>query len=243
MSTAISKHAMAKAQTRTEALLYLQQHQLSNAHAFVSLNNKSNLIPYHNFDHLLTVTKWCGRLAGMLNLPQFETKALLLAAIFHDFDHSGGKEEDSVNVEHAVEALRYFCKIHRERQDIEDFAVDCIRVTEFPFVREPQNVAQKIIRDADLLQSIEPNYEEVLVGGLRKELEIKFKRRITRAEFCKMQVSFLESLKFYTRPAEVMYAASKVHVYRNFARIAASAKRVRVPIRSKGRVREHDPDL
>lgn len=186
------KHSMAKALTRTEAIQYLQLHGWHNAYAFVTIENTATLLPYHNLDHCLTVTKWCGRLAGMLRLPEHETKALLLAAIFHDFNHSGGTEEDSVNIERAVDGLTRFCEIHRVSDAMREFAVDCIRVTEFPFVRTPVNVAQGIIRDADLLQSIEPNYEEVLVGGLRKELEIKFKRKITRAQFCTMQVSFLE---------------------------------------------------
>lgn len=224
----MKKHTLTKVTNRTEAMLYLQRYGWNSAHAYVSITNPSNKVPYHNFDHLLVVTKWCGRLANMLQLPENETRALLLAAIFHDYDHSAGKEEDYINVERAVTALKHFCAVHRIDQETVDFAVDCVRVTEFPFIREPQNLAQQIIRDADLLQSIEPNYEDVLVGGLRKELEVKFKRKIPRAEFCENQVKFLEGLKFFTTPAEVIYASAKSYVYADFERIAARRKRVSV---------------
>lgn len=207
--------------SRTEALLYLQEHDLGHAHAYVSLMNSSNNVPYHNFDHLLIVTKWCGRLAGMLGLSKFETRALLLAAIFHDFAHSGGHFDDSVNVERAVEGLRKFCDIHRIDGATFKFAADCILVTEFPFVREPTNLAQQIIRDADLLQATEPNFEEVLLSGLRKEIEVKIKRKISKKEFAVLQLDFMDKqFKLFTKPAGVIYAAISPYVRDRFNRIS-----------------------
>lgn len=211
--------------SRTEALLYLQEHDLGHAHAYVSLMNASNNVPYHNFDHLLIVTKWCGRLAGMLRLPEFETRAVLLAAIFHDFAHSGGHFEDSVNIERAINGLREFCTIHRIDSATFEFAADCIRVTEFPFVREPSNLAQQIIRDADLLQSTEPNFEEVLLSGLRKEIEVKIKRKISKKQFASLQLEFMDKqFKLFTKPAGVIYAAISPYVRTRFEHIGSGGR-------------------
>lgn len=214
--------------SQTEANLYLAKHGLTAAAAYVAEHNPSNDIPYHNQAHLFTVTKWCGRLAGMLGLSVEEERPLILAAIFHDFDHSGGKLEDSENIERAVAGLNKFCDIHFVSNSTRDAATQIIRVTEYPFIHEPQTTAQKIIRDADLLQSIEPNFEEVLVEGLRKELEVKFQRKLSRSEFCEKQVEFLQGVKFYTTQAEVIFYGASVYLVDLFNAIAESSKRKRV---------------
>lgn len=223
-----SKHVIEKVIARSEAHLWLAKHRLNHALAYVQIENPSNLVPYHNLDHCLTVTKWCGRLASIVNLPEEEEKALILAAIFHDFDHTAGKEEDDVNIQRALKGLNRFCEIHRVECAIRDLAIANIQVTQFPFIHEPQTLAQKIIRDADILQSLEPNRVEVLVDGLRKELEVKFRRKITRSEFCENQVSFLEGIKLYTTPAQVMFDAAKPYLFSEFTALAERSKRKRV---------------
>lgn len=220
-----SKHVIEKVIARTEAHLYLAKNGLNHALAYVQIENPSNKVPYHNLDHCLTVVKWCGRLAGMCSLTPEEEKALILAAIFHDFDHSAGVEEDSVNINRAVTGLMKFAAIHRVDPELIAAAVDNIQVTQFPFIHEPKTVSQKIIRDADLLQSLEPNREEVLIDGLRKELEVKFKRKITRGEFCENQVKFLDGLKLYTTPAQVIFDAAKPYLFSEFTAIADRRKR------------------
>lgn len=220
-----SKHVMEKVIARTEAHLYLAKNGLNHALAYVQIENPSNKVPYHNLDHCLTVVKWCGRLAGMCSLTPEEEKALILAAIFHDFDHSAGHEEDSVNINRAVTGLMRFAAIHRVDAELIGAAVENIQVTQFPFIHEPKTVSQKIIRDADLLQSLEPNRQEVLIDGLRKELEVKFKRKITRGEFCENQVKFLDGLKLYTTPAQVIFDAAKPYLFSEFTAIAERRKR------------------
>ena len=220
-----SKHVMEKVIGRTEAHLYLAKNRLNHALAYVQIENPSNDAPYHNLDHMLTVVKWCGRIAGLSHLSENEERALILAAIFHDFDHSAGREEDDVNVQQAIAALARFCEIHSVEDEIRDMAIENIQVTQFPFIYTPQTLAQKIIRDADLLQSLEPNREEVLISGLRKELEVKFKRKITRGEFCENQVKFLDGLKLYTTPAQVIFDAAKPYLFSEFTAIAERNKR------------------
>lgn len=216
---------MEKVIARTEAHLYLAKNGLNHALAYVQIENPSNKVPYHNLDHMLTVVKWCGRLAGLCSLTALEEKALILAAIFHDFDHTAGAEDDDVNIQRALTGLKRFGEIHRVDEELLNLAVDNIQVTQFPFIHEPKTVSQKIIRDADLLQSLEPNRQEVLIDGLRKELEVKFKRKITRGEFCENQVKFLDGLKLYTTPAQVIFDAAKPYLFSEFTAIADRRKR------------------
>lgn len=220
-----SKHVMEKVIARTEAHLYLAKNGLNHALAYVQIENPSNKVPYHNLDHCLTVVKWCGRLAGICSLPANEEKALILAAIFHDFDHTAGEQEDDVNIQRALTGLKRFGEIHRVDEELLNAAIENIQVTQFPFIYTPQTISQKIIRDADLLQSLEPNRVEVLVDGLRKELEVKFKRKIPRGEFCENQVKFLDGLKLYTTPAQVIFDAAKPYLFSEFTAIAERGKR------------------
>lgn len=223
-----SKHAMEKVVARTEAQLYLAKNGLNHALAYVQIQNPSNGVPYHNLDHMLTVVKWCGRLSGMCELLPAEEKALILAAIFHDYDHTAGVADDAVNIERALKGLTEFAEIHRIDEELLLAASANIRVTQFPFILAPQTISQKIIRDADLLQSLEPDRQEVLIGGLRKELEVRLKRKITRREFCENQVKFLGELKLFTTPAQVIFDAAKPYLFSEFAAIADQPKRKRV---------------
>lgn len=215
-----SDYAVDKLVGFSEAHLWLAKHRLNNALHYVEEISVSNFAPYHSLAHCLTVVKWCGRLASLLNLPESEEKPLILAALFHDFNHTEGHEEDSVNIARALDGLNAFCDLHDIDSEIRDAAIANIRVTQFPFVFEPTTLAQKIIRDADIMQSLEPNRVEVLVEGLRKELEVKFKRKISRSEFCENQVSFLEDIKLYTTPARVIFDAAKPDLFAEFTALA-----------------------
>lgn len=211
--------------TRCEAEIYVNKHGLSAAHAVLYLQNKSGKVPYHNTDHILTVTKWCGRLAGMHRVPIESEKALILAAMFHDFNHSGGKEVDTVNVAEAVNQLRYFMSIHPNllTPEEQELAVKCVECTVFPFTVEPELEIQKIIRDADLLQSTEADFENILGERLRAEIAVSRGERVSRKAFAKGQAAFLNSVTMYTIAGELLMAVAKPIVLRRFAEIAGDA--------------------
>lgn len=54
-------------------------------------NNKGLNLPYHNFYHGLVVTSSCIEAADFYNLEWKDVEKLMVAALFHDFNHSGGK--------------------------------------------------------------------------------------------------------------------------------------------------------
>ena len=219
---------MNRVQNRTEALLYLQKHNLVAAHAFLSISNlDGNKALYHNNDHCLTVTKWCGRLLSMIpNWTLTSPRGMLLGAIFHDIHHSGGAKPDTANVAAAVQAMVNFTSVHnRTFNSVEvDVAKQCIECTVFPFTVEPETFEQKIIRDADVLQYIDIDFESILVDHLRLEIEVTKGHMISRKQFATGTLEFLETIQMYTEPGQVLWAASKPVLVERLTDIAAGIK-------------------
>lgn len=219
---------MNRVQNRTEALLYLQKHNLVAAHAFLSISNlDGNKALYHNNDHCLTVTKWCGRLLSMIpNWTLTSPRGMLLGAIFHDIHHSGGAKQDVENVAIAVQAMVDFTSVHnRTFSGAETWvAKQCIECTVFPFTVEPETFEQKIIRDADVLQYIDIDFENILGENLRREIEVSKEHMISRKEFAAGTLEFLETLQMYTEPGQVLWAAAKPVLVERFTQIAEGVK-------------------
>lgn len=218
---------MVRVQTRSEALLYLQAHNLTVAHAYLSIYNGSGGLPYHNNDHALSVVKWCGRLASMMpNWTLVSLRGLLLGATFHDFNHSGGKNPDDENVSDALDALAQFGAVHkRQFSDVElMIARTCIECTVFPFTVEPTSFEQTIIRDADILQYIDADFETILGTNLHKEIEVSKGKKITRKQFAAGTLEFLETVQMYTEPGKLLWAAAKPVLVERFTQIAEGVK-------------------
>lgn len=211
-----------RVQNRTEALLYLQAHDLVSVHAYLSIENRSGNIPYHNNDHAMTVVKWSGRIESMMAAKTCTSvRGMLLGATLHDIHHSGGKRPDTDNVSDALDALSQFTNIHKRSFTAEEVEVarQCIECTVFPFTVEPVTTEQKIIRDADILQYIDIDFENILGNNLHKEIEVA-KGKITRKEFAAGTLDFLDTLVLYTEPGQVLWAAAKPVLVERFTEIA-----------------------
>lgn len=151
--------------------------------------NRAKELPYHNWYHTMCMVNRCLDGANYHNLPYQSMRALFVAALFHDYNHSGGEEEDSINIFRATTGLKN-CGINR---NIDFYEVEeLIRVTEYPYVLPPVCIEQRIIRDADLMQGffIE-TWEAMIIDGLREEMQVKLKAEITRREMCEGQIAFL----------------------------------------------------
>lgn len=161
---------------------------------YLVYNNKSNNAPYHNFNHLLTVTKHCYRaLSYMDMLGDVKCEMLLLSALFHDFNHSMGKEKDDVNIQQAKLGLFDFCVDSGLNLDF-PFMCGIIDATQYPYVIEAENLTiyQAIIRDADLCQVLEYDWIKQVILGLSEEMNISVGDMIVG------QRKFVESVKFIT---------------------------------------------
>jgi len=168
---------------------------LKKAFKYIILNNNSNSNPYHNLNHLLTVMKYCylGAISEKIT-DEKELSELLIAAIFHDVNHSGGKKTDDINIKNSKKSIKDFI----ESQDIDvDLEVinEILDATEYPYVIDSSklNIRQSIIRDADLMQVFEYNWIHQNILGLSTELKMNF------LDFVKPQRKFLDSVEFNTK--------------------------------------------
>ena len=155
----------------TNLLGVVKDYGLSHYLKVLLKENKSNNLPYHNFYHSLCVAYNCAQISESLSFYFEETKLMIIASLFHDFNHSGGKLSDSENVKNAIEAFKTFSV---ESEEDNNFVVEIIKATEYPYVIKDDELSlyQKIIRDADLMQTFEKNYLQQNVFGLMQELKV-----------------------------------------------------------------------
>lgn len=117
---------------------------------------KDNYHPYHNFEHTIHVIQnaW---VINYLYLKEFDlddfyivhySYDLIVASIFHDVLHSGGKYSDNININNAIKIYKEYNKDEALRVGI---IIDYIRATEFPYISDyTENTPKWIIRAADL---------------------------------------------------------------------------------------------
>lgn len=148
---------------------------MNQLHRYVSpcllnaIRNTHSNLPYHNFDHALSVTNRAMRNSHFKLLPSLWQHALVLAALLHDADHQGSlaKGDDWVNIERALSIAKRL--LHRFKAELGTSypfliqAVPClIEVTNsnadyqprFVLKTADQRRALNIIRDADMGQTL-----------------------------------------------------------------------------------------
>ena len=173
----------------------------------VVFNNARNLFnPYHNFRHLFDVLWKCHDACRFYNekLPPSVRRNLLIAAMFHDFDHSGRVGSDDLEIQRALRGL----KKHILPEDSAAFEAIAamIQATEFPYKVSSEGLplALQILRDADLSQVFSTAWIQQVVFGLSAEMGV------TPMEILKMQGGFLGHLKFSTEWATVRFGENAI---------------------------------
>lgn len=183
-----------------EALDIIEKHELlQRAFKYVFENNPSIDLPYHDIEHAMTVLKYSEYLAKKEQVYFDKRMSLYLAALFHDFGHSGGKLSDTENIKIAKKGFREFAKQENLGGGMRLAVEQIIDATEYPYnLNIPHSKAsklQKIIRDADMMQQYERNWVSKSTLGLAREGGLDPK------EFIPYQRRFLEELKFLTKSA------------------------------------------
>src|ERR1700724_4580418 len=122
-------------------------------------------------------------------------RTLLIAALFHDFDHTGrphrGDEDpDGINIEITISGLRRYLASDDRALMPEIEAL--IEATHFPYRVDSQklDLLGKIIRDADLAQALSPVWIQQVVIGLAREAGVN------PLAMLEAQSSFLATLRF-----------------------------------------------
>jgi hypothetical protein len=147
---------------------------------------------------------------------------LLIAALFHDFDHPGhphpGEQDpDRINIRIAIAGLRRHITAD-DRASLREIEA-LIEATHYPYrtAGEELDLLGKILRDADLAQVLSPVWIQQVVIGLAGE------RGVKPIEVLKAQAPFLDTLSFHTRWARQMFPQELIK-----AKIGEAEKLVRL---------------
>jgi hypothetical protein len=148
--------------------------------------------PYHNFRHMFHVTWLCYDACVFYKdiMSPKQMRNLLIAAMFHDFDHPGRSGNDDLNIEISIRGLTK--NIHPyDEQDLELIA-SMIRTTQFPHIVSADHLSleEAILRDADLSQGLSPVWVQEIIFGLSSEM------CVSPIDVFKMQAGFFTNLKF-----------------------------------------------
>jgi hypothetical protein len=171
---------------------------------FFKLSNSEN--PYHNFRHTLHVLWLCYDACHFYHkeLSPRRMRSLLIAALFHDFNHPGhtpaGEDDpDRTNIPIAIDGLREHI-LPEDRALLREIEA-IIEATHFPYkvTGEKLDLLGKIIRDADLAQALSSAWIQQVVIGLALEWGVK------PLEVLRLQPRFLSSLRFNTEWARRLF--------------------------------------
>ena len=180
--------------------------------------NAANMLPYHNVYHATCMFLNAYEAAWHHRLEDEETRGLLVAALMHDFNHTGGEFGDEDNIKLALRGLNmaqhYAISLMLGLNAVElKTAQDCIKVTQFPYVINPTTIPEMIMMDADLMQPYEDDVQLLVEQyvGLHRELNINRvvteQPLITKPMFVNGIDKFLGQVSWHTR-----WASEKAHV-------------------------------
>ena len=170
---------------------------------FLNENNPSNNAPYHGIDHLFEVFKFSYSISQFVpDNDEINKLELLIACLFHDYNHSCGKLKDSENISNAIDGLTMFHKIYPEF-DLK-ITKDIIRATEYPYTLSDEDltIEQKIIRDSDMCYL----FNDISIVKLYQGLRTEFNQNLD--VFLSNQGKFLDNVHFYTDKCQLMWSYS-----------------------------------
>lgn len=152
---------------------YEETKKLNNLLAHLELYNRSTSIVYHDIHHLYAVAINGYKIGKISGLTPQELKLLVIAALFHDYDHSYGKVNDTINVSTSISVFsKMFAGPFEGMLTLAEIEIvsDAIFCTVFPFRVTPKNKIEVCLRQADLTMSFEPD-AELFAQGLTAEFK------------------------------------------------------------------------
>ena len=171
-----------------------------------AIHSQYNPLPYHNFNHALSVTRRCLYNYLFKSLSKEWKQALVFAALLHDANHQGLiiSEDDTINIHCALKVKNQIFKQFRndigsnlQCRRLSRMVSQLIQATnsnpnykiDFPIENADQLIALNILRDADLTQTLtlNPTWRQ----ALSKELGIPITIKST--------LKWLEDVTVYTK--------------------------------------------
>ena len=165
--------------------------------------------PYHNNYHTKCVTVLCAAGAEYHTISYDDTRDLLIAALLHDVRHSGGRAPDSENIYQVMEWIDGACNSLSDNQKRKIKQI--IRATEYPFkaVTVPYPIEIQILRDADIMQSVMPEWE-MMYRGLQLEVSISKGKVISDIDWYTMTNMFYNEATLFTGWARNYIADARI---------------------------------
>lgn len=164
--------------------------------------------PYHNFRHMTHVAYLCHEACRFYKdtLSLRERRNLMIAAMYHDYDHPGTAGNDDLNIERAIRGLKQHL-LAADKAHFDDIA-SLIRVTEYPppqaLASSTLTLAEKVMCDTDLSQALSVAWIQQVIFGLAAEWNK------TPLEVLKIQEPFLRNLKFQTEWAKKYFTQQAI---------------------------------
>ncbi|PVX47407.1 putative metal-dependent HD superfamily phosphohydrolase [Flavobacterium sp. 103] len=153
----------------------------------------SGVYTYHNLNHTTGVVNAVNRLCDEEKISLSDKEILLIAAWFHDTGYTNGcqNHEDS-----SAKIATHFLKEKGKTEEYIAKVSGLIKATAKEYV--PQNLLEKIIKDADYYHVLNDDYI-FECEGLRKEWENVEGKLLTDIEWAKENELFLSKIhQFYT---------------------------------------------
>nr|WP_276898411.1 Pycsar system effector family protein [Pedobacter kyonggii] len=158
---------------------------------------------YHNLEHTQEVVNAAQQIANHYQLNEQDFFSVTVAAYFHDT----GYFEDALNHEaKGAELADDFLAKHQVNQEIRDHVKSAILATKIP--QSPKNEIDKILCDADLFHLGLPDFRAK--GKLmHKENELIYKKDISKLDWRKKDIQFMESHHYHTDYASLLLSDQK----------------------------------
>jgi hypothetical protein len=202
----INRYSVNRLKALTEAEYLCITHGLGDYWERFLRENTGAGLSYHNRFHAAWMISKVTTMSRIYSLDILSQKYLMLAAMFHDFKHSGGVDTDAENVGRAMAMFRNaahyhgFENLHRDSPAMEEIiqsVTGLIGVTVYPFEREPTTVSEMIIRDADVMQGMTEDFKKIIYVDLFNEILVKMPE-LTFHQYRLGQEKFLTDVVMYT---------------------------------------------
>ncbi len=173
-----------------------QEQNLAAARHFVTDLYNNTLDPkfvFHNLDHTEDVADACSMMAEQYQLSDDDRYVLSLAAWFHDTGYTQGHAEGHEDV--SVQIASDFLKQRGVEETVIQRVTSAILATRMP--QSPLSQLEKILCDADLMHLATDDFK-ARNQLLKQERENLLGQKISRKEWRKGNIQFLESHKYFT---------------------------------------------
>ncbi len=156
-------------------------------------NNLSKDIKFHTLQHTKEVVAACKIIADSQQLNEEEQMPLLLAAWFHDTGYTSGQARDHETV--SIEIVTDFLKAHAVSDEFSNKVMGCINATRMP--QSPVTTIERIMCDADLFHLGTDDFTKKN-QLLREEFKDFSKKEVSKKDWRKLNIRFLETHTYFT---------------------------------------------